>query len=130
VYGGTQADRKTRRRSAIGIDRTGETLFFGLGEEVGPKHLAAGMRAAGAWAAAQLDINWNWTRFLLVGDKEGGSSAEITSTLVPKMNHGRREYVVRPSQRDFFFLARRTVVAGVPASDARRQGEHAPEAAP
>jgi hypothetical protein len=104
VYGGKQADLVTRRRSGIGISAGGRVLFFAISEEGDARHLAEGLRLVGSASAAQLDINWNWTRFLLVGDTKDG--VRITSTLLPKMNHGTREYVERPSQRDFFFVAR------------------------
>lgn len=106
-WGGRDPKRKTRRRSAVGIDATGRTLFYGFGVETGPKLMAEGLRHAGAVGAAQLDINWSWTRFLLVGRKTPAADLEITSTLVPKMNHSRKGYLSKPAERDFFYLTLR-----------------------
>lgn len=119
AWGGFDPKRKTRRRSALGLDQSGRVLFYGIGEEMGPRVLALGMRYAGAVNAAQLDINWSWTRFLIFGDpSEDGSSAapEVTATLIPETVHDKRGYVDRPSARDFFYLLRRSaaLVPGAP----------------
>jgi hypothetical protein len=104
-WGGHNPKDKTRRRSAIGIDAGGRVLFYAFGVEVGAELLARGMQHAGAVAAAELDINWTWTRFLLLGKQ--GDELQITSTLVPKMEHSKRGYVSRKSDRDFFYILRR-----------------------
>jgi hypothetical protein len=57
-WGGHDPNRKTRRRSALGIDASGGILFYGFGVEVGPELLARGMLHGGAVAVAELDINW------------------------------------------------------------------------
>ena len=104
AWAGRNAHRKTRRRSAIGIDASGRVLFFGVGVEAEPELLAAAMKHAGAVNAAQLDINWNWTRFLLFGEQEG--ELGVTSTLIPQMVHRKRGYVHHTQPRDFFYLKR------------------------
>lgn len=108
VWAGRDPKLKTRRRSAIGVDRTGRILLFGVGMEAEPRLLAEGMKYAGAVNAAQLDINWNWTRFLLFGEKDG--TLQITSTLIPEMVHQKRGYVERTQPRDFFYLVRKPAV--------------------
>lgn len=102
AWAGHNQDLPTRRRSAIGLDRTGQVLFYAIGEETEPRWLAEALRLAGATQAAELDINWYWTRFLLFGKPDGGA-LRVTSTLVPKMEHLETEYVERPSSRDFFY---------------------------
>jgi hypothetical protein len=77
-----------------------------MGTEVGPEMLARAMQAVGAVAATQLDINWSWTKFLLIG-APGGAELQVTSTLIPKMVHARTGYVKRPAHRDFFYVTRR-----------------------
>jgi hypothetical protein len=106
IYKGDTMDVKTRRRSGIGVDAAGQVLFFAVSEEGDARHLAEGLRAAGATSAAQLDINWNWTRFLLVADTPDGP--RIGSPLLSGMNHGRSEYTARPTARDFFYVTTRT----------------------
>jgi hypothetical protein len=95
----------TRRRSALGLSADASRLFYAIGVETSPKHLATGLLAAGAHDAAQLDINWNWTRFLLYERTETGSPA-VTATLA-QVEHTKRDYVAAPSKRDFFYLLRR-----------------------
>lgn len=95
----------TRRRSLVGLDASGRTLFYAVGNEATPRLLAEGMKAAGAADAAELDINWAWTRFLLYGTTKSGEVV-VTSTLIDQMVHGRRSYVAKASERDFFYLTR------------------------
>lgn len=108
-WAGQQADLKTRRRSAIGVSRDGRTLFFAVGTETEPEVLAAGMRHVGAHFAAQLDINWNWTRlFLFENDKTvAPSSAALVGSLIADMARDRGEYISRPGKRGFFMLTYR-----------------------
>jgi hypothetical protein len=107
AWGGNDPKLKTRRRSSLGVDASGRILFYGFGEEAGARLLAEGMRVAGAVAAAETDINYSWTRFLMVGQPKPGDELQITSTLVPKMVHQKQGYVKRPAARDFFYVRRR-----------------------
>jgi len=95
------------RRSAIGLDRSRKILFYGLGEWVTAAVLAEGMKAAGADAAAQLDINWSYTYFLLFGRPAAGDPVQVVSALVPKIKYSAQRYVTRAWSRDFFYLKRR-----------------------
>jgi hypothetical protein len=97
------------RRSALGVDAGGRVLFYALGEEIEPAALGVAMASAGAAGAAQLDINWSYTRFLLYGRPSPGAPPEVTATLLPKIQHSRLGYVQKPSARDFFYLAHRSV---------------------
>ena len=47
-WGATVSGETVIRRSAIGVDKTGQGLFYGLGEAVTAQALARAMRAAGA----------------------------------------------------------------------------------
>jgi hypothetical protein len=106
-WGSSETGDTTIRRSALGLDATGNTLFYGLGEWITPGRLAAAMRAAGAVDAAELDVNWSYTRFLLYAPAKPGEAPEVSETLVPKIKHAPRGYVVKASERDFFYLVRR-----------------------
>ena len=106
-WGSSETGELTIRRSALGLDAGGKTLFYALGEWITPRGLADAMRAAGAMDAAELDVNWSYTRFLLYGPTKPGEAPEVTETLVPKIKRPTRGYVVKPSDRDFFYLARR-----------------------
>ncbi|HHH29392.1 MAG TPA: hypothetical protein ENK57_13745 [Polyangiaceae bacterium] len=103
VWAGRDPGRKTRRRSAMGLDATGRILFYGMGVETEADDLARGMAAAGAKAAAELDINYSWTKFLMFG----GEPLKVTSTLIEDMKHSTRGYVEKSAFRDFFYLLRR-----------------------
>jgi hypothetical protein len=105
IWAGKTPGLVTRRRSAIGIDASGRVLFYAIGVEATPRLLAEGLKAAGAHDAAELDINWNWTRFLLFGKDEQG--ALRVSTSLVEGEYAKSGYVARPSERDFFYLLRR-----------------------
>lgn len=105
-WGGHDPTRRTRRRSALGIDAERRVLYYALGTEAEPLDLARGLRAVGADAALQLDINWNWTRALVPGRNEDGK-VRVRETLVEGMPFGKNEYFSRPSERDFFFVTTR-----------------------
>lgn len=95
----------TRRRSAIGLSADGSVLYYAVGLETPARLLAEGLLAAGVHDAAELDINWNWTRFLLFGRNEEGALRVVESLV--EVEHSSRSYVERPSERDFFYLLRR-----------------------
>lgn len=104
-WAGQQKDLKTRRRSAVGVSKDGRTLFYALGTEAEPEVLAAGMRHLGAHSAAQLDINWNWTRLFFFEEKEG--EVRPVGALEEHMAKDKGEYIYRPGKRGFFYLVRR-----------------------
>ena len=106
-WGGRDPNRKTRRRSALGIDSSRRVLLYGMGTEVGAQLLAQAMKHAGAVDAVQLDINWSWTRFLLYGQPRPGGALQVTSTLIPKTTHSSKGYLERAGHRDFFYVLRR-----------------------
>lgn len=95
------------RRSALGLDDGGRTLFYGVGEWITPRALAEAMRAAGAVDVAEADINWSYTRFLFFGKPDPSAPLQVVSTLIPKMKYAPTGYVAKPSERDFFYLKRR-----------------------
>lgn len=106
IWAGKNQERKTRRRSALGMKSSSQMLFYLLGTEAEPLDLARALIALGAEVGLQLDINWNWTRFFLVAANEQGQPA-VAEPLAQGMAHDRGEYFSRPSQRDFFFVVRR-----------------------
>jgi hypothetical protein len=95
----------TRRRSAVGLDETGTLLFYALGVEASPRLLAEALRVAGARDAAELDINWNWTRFFLY-ERGPDGKPRFASALAPG-EHAKSTYVERASERDFFYVLER-----------------------
>jgi hypothetical protein len=105
-WGATVSGETVIRRSAIGIDASGRTLFYGLGEAVTAQSLARAMKAAGAQDAAQLDVNYAYPRFLLF-DHPPGADPKAVSSLVPRIDYRPLDYVREPSPRDFFYVRKR-----------------------
>lgn len=102
------------RRTALGVDATGEILFFGLGEWTSPKDIALAMQLVGAEDAAQLDINWSYTRYLYF-DRDDQGKYRVSGTLIPDLKHHSRGYVERPSYRDFFYVTRHETTNDTPS---------------
>jgi hypothetical protein len=102
AWGGKTPGVVTHRRSAVGLSADGRVLYYAVGVETSPKLLAQGLLAAGVHVAAQLDINWNWTRFFVVSAEPDGAPA-IAEALVD-VEYSKRDYVERPSERDFFYV--------------------------
>ncbi len=111
-WGATVSGETVIRRSAVGIDKSGHVLFYGLGEAVTAQALARAMRAVGAENAAQLDVNYSYPRFLFYDRFDGASAApgatpHVGSALIPGIKYQKSEYVGGSELRDFFYLTRR-----------------------
>jgi hypothetical protein len=94
------------RRSALGLDADGKTLFYGLGESVTADSLARAMQAAGAENAAQLDVNAIYPRFLFY-KHPANELPKVESAIIPDVDFAKHEYVGKSEARDFFFLTRK-----------------------
>lgn len=106
-WGATVSGETIIRRSAVGVDSRGTTLFYALGEAVTAQSLGVAMKAAGAVDAAQLDVNYAYPRFLLFEHKEAGKPPIAASALIPGIEYDKWDYTVEPSLRDFFYLKRK-----------------------
>ncbi len=116
-WGATVSGDTIIRRSAIGLDREGKVLFYGLGEAMTAQALAKGMAAAGAYAAAELDVNYSYPRFLLYEHPEPGKPPIAASAIIPAIDFTKWQYVGQASPRDFFYLTRQRTTAGVDRRD-------------
>jgi hypothetical protein len=105
LWGAAIGGQRDIRRTALGLDSSGRTLFFGIGEWVWARDLAVAMKSAGAADVAELDINWSYTRFLLY---DRGTPPKVVSTLIEKVEYSKDGYISKPAPRDFFYLRRRT----------------------
>ncbi|HEX6272242.1 MAG TPA: phosphodiester glycosidase family protein [Polyangiaceae bacterium] len=105
AWKGNTNDIVTRRRSAVGLDEKGSLLFFAIGTEASPRLLGEALRFSGAHHAAQLDINWNWTRFLSY-ERDRDDKLRVSASLV-EGEYAKSGYFERPSDRDFFYVLRR-----------------------
>lgn len=106
-WGATVSGETVIRRSAIGIDRSGTTLFYGFGEAVTAQALARAMQAIGSDDAAQLDVNYSYPRFLLYEAGAAGQAPHVESALIPGIKYTKGEYVTESAPRDFFYVTRK-----------------------
>jgi len=105
-WGATVDGETVIRRSAIGLDAERQVLFYGVGDAMTAQAIARGMKAVGAYVAAELDVNYSYPRFLLYGQKSSSEPPRATEALIPGIKFEPDEYVTRPCERDFFFLLR------------------------
>jgi hypothetical protein len=105
-WGATVSGETVIRRSAIGLDKAGTTLFYAIGEAVTAQSLSRAMKAVGAEHAAQLDVNYSYPRFLLYEREAPTDPPRATGALIPAIKFTSHEYVAEPSPRDFFYLVR------------------------
>jgi hypothetical protein len=106
-WGATVSGETVIRRSAVGLDKTGHVLFYGIGEACTAQSLAHAMHAVGAEDAAQLDVNYSYPRFLFYDKPEGSEPPKVSATLIPGIKYQKAEYTGAPELRDFFYLTRR-----------------------
>jgi hypothetical protein len=109
-WGASVAGDTIIRRSAIGLSHDKRFLFYGLGDAVSARSIGDALLAAGAYDAAQLDVNSAYPRFVLVAHGPAGKapgSLELTDPLIPDLHYRPTEYVVTPEQRDFFYVRRK-----------------------
>ena len=92
------------RRSALGLSEDGQTLFFGMGDDLTARTVADALARAGAKTVMELDINASFPRFLMYA--HDGDGVHVKEALMPaKFSPG--EYVAKPWYRDFFYVRRR-----------------------
>jgi hypothetical protein len=93
------------RRSAIGLSEHADTLYVGVSDSTTAGVIARGMRHAGAWDVAQLDVNWSYPKFLVF--RTGASGSIEAVGLFPGFVFERDEYARHPAPKDFFYVLRR-----------------------
>lgn len=107
VFGSSLSGEVLIRRSALGVDYEGKTLFYGFAEAVTPKLLAVAMLSVGAMNVAQLDVNFNFPRFLFYAHPKAGGAPNVTAPLASPVTFRPTEYFGGPEQRDFFYLTKK-----------------------
>jgi hypothetical protein len=112
-WGAAQGGDREIRRSAVALDAGGRTLFYAFGDWVTANLLADALHAAGAVAAAELDINWSYTRFFFI-EHPAGAPPRIGESIVPKLEYSPNTYVTKPASRDFFYVVAKGIAAGAP----------------
>ncbi len=93
------------RRSAVGLDRDGKTLFVGISNSTTARTMALGMQQAGAVTVAQLDVNFSFPRFVVY--EEGNQGKLNALGAVKGFLYEPDEYVGHSSTRDFFYVTTR-----------------------
>lgn len=91
------------RRSALALDRSGRVLYYVFSEWNNASELAQTLAALGVEVAAELDVNWSYTRFYWY-DRKASGPPTVREALVPKLDAEPRRYVEKPADRDFFYL--------------------------
>jgi hypothetical protein len=102
-WGRAEDGKRDIRRSAIGLGADDRTLYFAIGDWLEPEWLADGLAAAGITRAAELDINWSYTRFIVY--ERAGAELVATSPLLKELKAPKKEYVKDASERDFFSIS-------------------------
>lgn len=93
------------RRSALGLDAAGTTLFMAVSNHTSPRAMAVAMGHLGAVHAAQLDINYSYPRFVLFPASPSGERE--SASLFEGFKVEKDDYLREPSVRDFFYVTRR-----------------------
>jgi hypothetical protein len=104
-WGATLEGETVIRRSAIALSQDGERLFVAVTNFTTARALAMGMRAAGGWNVAQLDVNRSFPKFLLFPRDEAGKRHAVS--LFQGFLYEAEEMIEEPNPRDFFYLVRR-----------------------
>jgi hypothetical protein len=105
-WGAAQGGDRDIRRSALALDPSGRTLIYAFGDWVTATLLAEALHAAGAAHAAELDINWSYTRFFFMEQTAEGTP-RIAESIVPKLEYSPKSYTQKPAARDFFYVLAR-----------------------
>ncbi len=101
LWGATLDKDTVIRRSAIGLDETGNLLFVGISDATTATAIAKAMNHAGAKHVAQLDVNFSYPKFVTV-EADGKVRAIIAG-----FEYTDEDYVKKPMSRDFFYLTRK-----------------------
>jgi hypothetical protein len=102
-WGATLDGDTVIRRSAIGLNRSRDTLYVGITNHTTAHAIAIGMRHAGAPDVAQLDVNWSYPKFVFYRAPEPGAPLEAVA-LADGFEYRKGEYLRDKSLRDFFYL--------------------------
>jgi hypothetical protein len=93
------------RRSAIGVDQRGRSLFVAVSNATTARVLADALHHVGAYDAAQLDVNWSYTKILIYRPEPGGELR--AESLVEGFVFDEDEYIRQRAPRDFFYVVRK-----------------------
>jgi hypothetical protein len=101
-WGGTISNQIVARRSGLGLDREGQTLYYFAGPSLNMPALAGAMLAAGVEAGMLLDINHFWVHFTAFYPDEAG--ALVADPLLPEEMFDQVDRYLGASPVDFFYV--------------------------
>jgi hypothetical protein len=104
-WGGTIGNSIVARRSGLGLDEAGETLYYFAGPSLNMPALADAMLAAGVHAGMLLDINHFWVHFTAFYPDESGAPA--ADPLLPDEMIDQVDRFLHPFAADFFYVTLR-----------------------
>ncbi len=104
-WGSTLEGDTVIRRSSIALSEDGGVLYVAVTNFTTARALAVGMRAAGGWNVAQLDVNFSFPKFLLFPRDESGTRR--AASLFEGFLFEAEEMLEEPTERDFFYVVRR-----------------------
>jgi hypothetical protein len=96
------------RRSAIGLDESGEILYVAVSNGTNARALAKAMHHAGAFSVAQLDINWSYPHIVAFRATPTGTPQGYV--LFDGFSYEENLYLERRAPRDFFYLTREPAI--------------------
>ena len=105
-WGSAIGGKSIVRRSAVGLDTTGQIFFYGVGDSLSAKSLADAMVAAGATTVAMLDINQTFPFFFALDP----DTSWDTPTLLPilkNMLDPKGAFLDHGYYKDFFYVVKR-----------------------
>jgi hypothetical protein len=102
-WGGAEDGKKDIRRSAIAIGDDPRVLYFAIGEWVTAAWLTDALASLGTRAAAELDINYSYTR-LLVYEHASDGTLSVAPPLLTDLKLPKKAYWSEPADRDFFYV--------------------------
>jgi hypothetical protein len=105
-WGATLDGETVIRRSAIGIDQSGDTLYVGISNHTTANAIALGMRHAGAVTVAQLDVNFSYPKFVLF-ESQPPDIKRLAVALADGFEFSEDEFIRKSSPRDFFYIVPR-----------------------
>lgn len=105
-WGATLDGETVIRRSAIGIDASGQVLFVGISNHTTANAIADGMKHAGAINVAQLDVNFSYPKFVLFEKPKGSAEGAVREAvaLAEGFEFSKDEYIRERHRRDFFYV--------------------------
>lgn len=101
-WGSTLDGETVIRRSAIGVDASGTTLYMAISNHTTALAIAEGMHHAGAASVAQLDVNFSYPKFVLF--EKGDATVRQAVALAEGFEYSPDEFIRQPSRRDFFYI--------------------------